>query len=360
MFVDRVVVEIEAGVGGSGSDAFRREKGVPRGGPAGGDGGDGGDVVLVGDSNLTTLLDFRYRRHYKAERGRHGEGSNRTGRSGAHLELRVPLGTIVKDADSGELLGEVVEEGGRIVVAKGGRGGRGNARFTSSTRQAPTRWEPGDEGEFRRLELELKLIAEVGLVGEPNAGKSTLLASVTEARPKVADYPFTTLSPNLGVVGLPDYRSFVLADIPGIIEGAHEGKGLGHQFLRHIERTQTLALLVPLDSPDPQAEYDRLRQELSSYSEELSTRPHCLVMSKSDLLASDEDLPSISAPDAWGRFSISSVSRAGVPELLEALWDRVQRTKEAAAAPPIASESVERGPEEPMPEFADLEDEEWA
>ncbi len=331
MFVDRAVIEVVAGTGGSGAEAFRRERGVPRGGPAGGDGGKGGDIVLVGDANLSTLLDFSYKRHYKAERGQHGEGSNKTGRGGADSVLRVPPGTIIRDRDSGDFIGEVVREGDRIVVAQGGRGGRGNARFKTSTRQAPRRWEPGDEGEHRTLELELKLIADVGLVGEPNAGKSTLLATVSAAQPKVADYPFTTLVPNLGVVDVGDFRTFVLADIPGIVEGAHEGKGLGHQFLRHIERTRTLALVVPLDAEDHQAEYERLRTELRAYSSVLAETPHCLVLSKADLLPTDAPVPEVEAPQAWGTFVISSVSRRGLSDLIEALWRRARDAEQAEA-----------------------------
>ena len=245
MFVDYAVINVYAGAGGSGAEAWRREAGVPRGGPAGGDGGKGGDVILRADRQLSTLLDYRYQQHYRAERGQHGMGKNRTGRDGADLVLRVPLGTVVKDADTGELLGELVEDGEELIVAKGGRGGRGNAAFATATRQAPTYWEPG-EGEERRIALELKLIADVGLVGQPNAGKSTLLASISAARPKIADYPFTTLEPNLGVVQLPGSRTFVVADIPGIIEGAHQGRGLGLRFLRHIERTRTLAYMIPV------------------------------------------------------------------------------------------------------------------
>ncbi len=334
MFVDRAVIEVEAGTGGSGAEAFRRESGVPRGGPSGGDGGRGGDIVLEADGQLSTLLDYSYRKHYRAERGQHGEGSNRTGRAGESRVLKVPPGTVVRDADTGELLGELLQDGDRLVVARGGRGGRGNARFATATHQAPRRWEPGEEGEARRIELELKLLADVGLVGEPNAGKSTLLASVSKARPKVADYPFTTLTPNLGVVELPDFRSFVMADIPGIIEGAHEGRGLGHQFLRHIERTRTLALLVPVDTEDPQREYDLLRQELGRHSDTLAATPHCLVLSKADLLGPDEDPPALDAPEAWGTFVVSAVSRRGVPELLEALWRRTRgrpATGDAAA-----------------------------
>lgn len=329
MFIDKAVVNVAGGVGGSGSHAFRRETGVPRGGPAGGDGGHGGSVILIADKGLSTLLDFRYRQHYKGERGRHGAGKNMTGKSGSDLELKVPRGTLVRDTETGELLGELLVAGARLIVAKGGRGGRGNASFATPTNQAPTRWEPGGEGEERRIELELKIIADVGLVGEPNAGKSTFLAAVSKARPKVAEYPFTTLQPNLGVIGLSDFRSFVLADIPGIIEGAHEGKGLGHQFLRHIERTRTLALLVPSDSLDPQREYESLREELRSYSSALAERPHCVVLTKVDLWGSDDERPLIHAPEAWGRFEISSVARTGLEALLEALWAKSRELAEA-------------------------------
>ncbi len=328
MFVDRAVIRVRAGTGGSGAEAFRREKGVPRGGPSGGDGGKGGDVVLEADSQLTTLLDVTRRRHYQAERGQHGEGSNRTGRDGESVVIRVPPGTVVKDAGSGKVLGELLEDGAQLVVARGGRGGRGNARFASSTHQAPRRWEPGEEGEEREVELELRLIADVGLVGQPNAGKSTLLAAISEAHPKVADYPFTTLTPNLGVVSLPDFRSFVVADIPGIIEGAHEGRGLGLQFLRHIQRTRTLAFLIPVDALDHQAEYDQLRGELESYSEELAKTPHCVVLTKIDLLSDGEGLPELSAPGAWGRFAVSAVARMGLDSLLENLYTHTRKRKE--------------------------------
>lgn len=328
MFADYAVINVYAGTGGSGAEAFRRETGVPRGGPAGGDGGKGGDVILRADGQLSTLLDFRYHQHYRAERGQHGMGKNRTGKDGADLVLRVPPGTVVKDADTGEWLGELIEEGEELVVARGGRGGRGNAAFATATRRSPTYWEPGAEGEERRIALELKLIADVGLVGQPNAGKSTFLAAVSAARPKVADYPFTTLQPNLGVVQLSGHRSFVVADIPGIIEGAHEGRGLGHQFLRHIERTRTLAFLISVDVEDVQAEYELLRGELRAYSEELAEKPHCVVLTKADLLGPDVEPPTVEAPEAWGMFTISSVTRSGVPELLEALWARVREAIE--------------------------------
>jgi GTPase len=324
MFVDYTEIQVIAGTGGSGAEAFRREMGVAFGGPSGGDGGRGGSVILQADSQLWTLLDFRYQQHYRAERGQHGQGKNRTGKDGPDLILRVPVGTIVRDAESGDVLGEMTESGQEIVVAKGGRGGRGNARFATPTRQAPRHWEPGAEGEERRIALELKLIADVGLVGQPNAGKSTLLAAVSAASPKIADYPFTTLTPNLGVVSLPGTRTFVIADIPGIIEGAHEGRGLGHRFLRHIERTRTLAYLIPLDAEDVQAEYELLRGELRRYSDELADKPHCIILTKADVLAAADEAPRVGSAAAWGQFTISAVARRGLNELMEALWARVR------------------------------------
>lgn len=338
MFVDHVVINVYAGTGGSGAEAFRREKGEARGGPAGGGGGRGGDVILRADGQLSTLLDYRYQEHYRAERGQHGQGGNKTGRSGESLVLRVPPGTTVRDVETNETLGDLVDDGDELVVARGGRGGRGNASFATSTNRAPRRWEPGDAGEERRIALELKLIADVGLVGKPNAGKSTLLAAVSAARPKVAEYPFTTLTPNLGVVQLSGLRSFVVADIPGIIEGAHAGKGLGHRFLRHVERTRTLAFLIPIDAEDPNEEYRLLREELRAYSPALAEKPHCVVVSKVDLIPRDEEPPTIDSPDAWGRYAVSSVTRRGMDELLEALWAHVRAAVEAAAE------------EEPQPE----------
>ena len=328
MFIDRVIVHVEAGTGGSGASSFRREKFVPLGGPDGGDGGRGGDVIVRADRNLATLLDYTYRDRWTAERGDHGSGSNRSGRSGEDVILPVPPGTVVRDADSGELLGEVLEEGDQIVVARGGRGGKGNTHFATATHQAPREWQPGEEGEHRSLELELKLIADVGLVGQPNAGKSTLLSVISAARPKIADYPFTTLSPNLGVVQLTGHRTFVVADIPGIIEGAHEGKGLGLQFLRHIERTRLLAFLIPIDALDWQAEYDQLRAEVRAYSEELAAKPHCVVFSKLDLLGEDY-VPPIEAPGAFGVFSISAAGRTGLDALLAAWWSQLLDMRKA-------------------------------
>jgi GTP-binding protein len=322
MFVDRVVVRVKAGTGGSGATSFRREKFVPMGGPDGGDGGRGGDVVLLGDRNLATLLDYTYRDAWAAERGEHGQGSNKTGRSGQRVVLPVPPGTVARDLATGDFVGEVLAHGQELVVARGGRGGKGNAFFATSTHQSPREWQPGEEGEERSLELELKLIADVGLVGQPNAGKSTLLSVISAARPKIADYPFTTLSPNLGVVPLSDHRSFVVADIPGIIEGAHEGKGLGLQFLRHIERTRILAFLVPIDAMDWQAEYDQLRREVASYSADLAGKPHCVVFTKLDLLGEDY-VPAIEAPGAFGRFAVSAAARTGLDTLLAAWWSQL-------------------------------------
>src|SRR6478672_5573237 len=285
------------------------------GGPDGGEGGRGGDIVIVGDSNLSTLLDYTYRDAWSAPSGEHGSGSNKTGKSGGDVVLPVPVGTIIRDLETSELIGEIVEDGERVVVARGGRGGKGNAFFTSATHQSPREFQPGEDGQARTLELELKLIADVGLVGQPNAGKSTLLSVISAARPKIGDYPFTTLSPNLGVVQLSGNRTFVVADLPGIIEGAHEGRGLGLQFLRHIERTRVLAFLVPVDAIDWQAEYDQLRREIEAYSLELAQKPHCVVFTKMDLLGDDE-APPIDAPDTFGIYAISAAARTGLDAVL--------------------------------------------
>ncbi|MBA3893662.1 MAG: GTPase ObgE [Gemmatimonadales bacterium] len=327
MFIDRAVVRVTAGTGGSGASSFARFKYKPKGGPDGGDGGSGGSVYLRGDANLATLLDYRYRNAWKAERGEHGRGKTQTGASSADVYLPVPPGTIVRDAETGETLGEVLHAGDTIRVATGGRGGRGNARFATSTHQAPREWEPGEEGESRSIELVLKLIADVGLVGEPNAGKSTLLSVLSAARPKIADYPFTTLEPNLGVVGLSGHRSFVLADIPGIIEGAHQGKGLGLRFLQHVERTRVLAYLVPLDSPDPDLVYQGLRHEIAVYSEALAAKPHVVLLTKRDLLAAGDPIPTLAAPDAAGILAVSSVAGTGLEEVKEYLWKFVAEAK---------------------------------
>ena len=332
MFIDRVLVRVAAGDGGSGISSFRREKFAPLGGPDGGDGGKGGDVIIRADNNLATLLDFTYRDSWNAERGEHGSGSNKTGRSGEDILLPVPPGTIVRDKETNEIVGEVLESGDEFVVAKGGRGGKGNSWFATSVHRSPREWQPGEDGESRTLEFELKLIADVGLVGQPNAGKSTLLSVISAARPKIADYPFTTLAPNLGVVQMSDHRTFVVADIPGIIEGAHEGKGLGLQFLRHIERTRLLAFMIPIDSDDWQAEYDQLRSEIEQYSAELAGKPHCVVFTKMDLLGDDEP-PPLHAPDAFGIYAISAAARTGLEELKLAWWRRVLSMKKDVQKP---------------------------
>ncbi|HEX6791272.1 MAG TPA: GTPase ObgE [Candidatus Krumholzibacteria bacterium] len=326
MFIDRVVVKVKAGTGGSGATSFRREKFVPMGGPDGGEGGRGGDIIVRGDRNLATLLDYTYRDSWEAERGEHGMGANKTGKSGESVVLPVPPGTVIRHHGTSEFIAEILADGEEIIVAKGGRGGRGNSSFATSTHQAPREWEPGREGEEKTLELELKLIADVGLVGMPNAGKSTLLSVISRATPKIADYPFTTLSPNLGVVQLTDHRTFVVADIPGIIEGASEGKGLGLQFLRHIERTRILAFLIPIDAVDWQQDFDQLRHEISVYSAELAQKPYCVVFSKLDLLG-EEYVPPIEAPGAFGTFSISAAARTGLDALLAAWWTELLRIR---------------------------------
>lgn len=333
MFVDRVVVRVEAGTGGSGISSFLRAKYYPMAGPDGGDGGRGGDVYVRGDRNLGTLLDFTYRDLWKAESGNHGEGNNKSGKSGNDIYLPVPTGTVVRDRETGEVVADVMVHGEEILVAKGGRGGRGNAFFQTSTHQAPREWQPGEEGVARDLEFELKLIADVGLVGQPNAGKSTLLSVISAARPKIGNYPFTTLSPNLGVVPMSDHRSFVVADIPGIIEGAHEGKGLGLQFLRHIERTRILAFLVPIDAEDWQTEFDQLRHEIASYSEELAKKPFCLVFTKLDLLG-EYYVPEVDTHGAFSALSVSAPGRMGLTELLDAWWSQLLVVRAAEASIP--------------------------
>ncbi|MGE5571333.1 MAG: GTPase ObgE [Rhodospirillales bacterium] len=329
MFIDEAVIYVKAGDGGNGCVAFRREKYVPRGGPSGGDGGRGGDVMLVASEHYNTLLHFRFNPEYKAQRGRHGEGSNRTGQQGASIEVPVPVGTVVFDADTGEQLHDFVTAGDRFVAARGGRGGRGNARFATSTHQAPTEHEPGRPGEERRLRLELKLLADAGLVGFPNAGKSTLISRISAARPKIADYPFTTLEPHLGVVSLEDQRTFVVADIPGLIEGAHEGHGLGIRFLRHVERTRLLVHLVDVSEAtgrDPVRDFEVVIAELASFSEDLANKPVLVVATKLDAAQDPERLESLrrmAAEKELPFYAISSVTGQGIEELKFAIGERV-------------------------------------
>ncbi|MCX7835808.1 MAG: GTPase ObgE [bacterium] len=310
MFIDYATLTIKAGRGGDGCVSFRREKFVPKGGPDGGDGGKGGDVIFVVDPNRTTLLDFRYVHHFEAENGMHGSGNKMTGRNGKDCIIPVPQGTLVKDKETGEILADLTSIGQKWIAAKGGKGGKGNSNFATSVNRAPRKATPGKEGEEKSLILELKLIADVGLVGKPNAGKSTLLATVTAARPKIADYPFTTLEPNLGIVPLPEFRSFVMADIPGLIEGASQGKGLGYRFLRHIERTRLLLILIPMDSENPKEELMMLLNELNHYSEELVKKPRLVVRSKSDLISQS----SIELEEAI--LSFSAVTHHNIKELI--------------------------------------------
>jgi GTP-binding protein len=328
-FLDEVRILVKAGDGGNGCLAFRREKYVPRGGPSGGDGGRGGDVTLVATSQHNTLLQFRFNPEHRAERGRHGEGSNRSGAEGASVELEVPVGTTVYDEETGDRLFDFTEPDQRFLVARGGKGGRGNQHFATPTHQAPTEHEPGRPGEEKRLRLELKLLADVGLVGFPNAGKSTLISRISAARPKIADYPFTTLEPNLGVVQLPNWKSFVVADIPGLIEGAHEGHGLGIQFLRHIERTRLLVHLVDVSESsgrEPAHDFEIVMQELASFSDDLAAKPMLVVATKMDSAQDPERVESLRAIAAERRlpfFEISSVTGQGIDALKFAMAERV-------------------------------------
>ncbi|MEK7856225.1 MAG: GTPase ObgE [Acidobacteriota bacterium] len=322
MFIDRVKIKVKAGDGGNGVTAFRREKFVPRGGPSGGDGGVGGSVWMEADDGINTLLHLRYNPEHKAERGRHGEGSNRYGKDGGDITIRIPVGTQVFDAESNELKFDFTEAGQRFMIAKGGKGGWGNAHFATPTRRAPKFHYQGRPGEEKELQLELKLIADVGLAGFPNAGKSTLISVISAAKPKIADYPFTTLEPNLGVVDMGDFKTFVVADIPGLIEGASEGAGLGDRFLRHVERTKLILHLVDVSSlsgRDPVEDYEIINRELANYSEDLATRPQIVVATKIDALDEPERLEKLkkrAKKDRKPFFAISSVTRTGLDELV--------------------------------------------
>jgi GTP-binding protein len=338
MFVDEAKIRVKAGDGGNGCMAFRREKFVPRGGPSGGDGGHGGDVIMESSERHNTLVHFRFNPEYKAERGRHGEGSNKTGREGDDVVLKVPVGTIVYDELTGELVHDFSRPDDRVVVARGGRGGRGNAQFATSTHQAPREHEQGFPGEERELRLELKLLADVGLVGYPNAGKSTLISRISAARPKIADYPFTTLQPNLGVVivgEMPDERSFVVADIPGLIEGASQGAGLGTQFLKHIERTRLLAHLVDVSDssgrPDPVQDFEVITKELANFGEGLDSKPTIVVATKIDAVNADKlaKLKRLAKRKKLDFYAISAVTGEGIDELKWAMAERIEKLKES-------------------------------
>lgn len=335
-FVDLVTIEVRAGDGGSGIISFRREKFVPKGGPDGGNGGRGGSVILRANRHMTTLLDFQYRRIYKAPDGDHGAGARKTGRSGEDVIIDVPEGTIARDTATQEIIADLTHHGDTCVVAAGGRGGRGNAEFATSTDQAPRRYEQGEPGEERALELELKLLADVGLVGLPNAGKSTLISVISAARPKIADYPFTTLVPNLGIVRVDEGKSFVVADIPGLIEGAHQGKGLGLQFLRHIERTRVLVFLLDATRASLAEDLAVLTRELALYDPSLTDRKSIIVITKVD--AVDDETLHLLKREAFGRkkvTAISAVAGTGVRSLVEDMWRALHpRARKTAAVPP--------------------------
>ncbi len=375
-FIDEAVIRVKAGHGGPGCVSFRREKYVPRGGPDGGDGGAGGDVIFVASTQLSTLQDFRFKRVYDAPNGVHGSGSNKAGRDGEDIEIRIPVGTVVKDANTGDVLVDFTEDKQVWVACKGGRGGKGNAHFVTSTFQAPKFAQDGEEGESKELRLELKLLADAAIIGFPNAGKSTLISKISAARPKIADYPFTTLTPNLGVVSLPELKSFVVADIPGLIEGAHAGLGLGHRFLKHIERTSVFVhlldgtqLLEMATRPDAETfdaaieeltrRYTIIREELRLFNEELLNKPEIVALSKLDVLESDQELvrrarealaekitevrgTSLAAGEP---FVISAVSGAGIQELMFAVFEHVRASREETPA-------EDQGPE--LPDDGDI------
>lgn len=333
-FIDEAKIYVKSGAGGRGCVSFRREKYVPYGGPNGGDGGNGGDVVIITNENMSSLLDHRYKQHYKAKRGEHGKGKDMHGKNADTLFIPVPVGTIVRDFETSEILGDLTQKDETLLVARGGRGGRGNARFATSTNQAPKTAEPGQEGEERTLLLELKLLADVGIIGFPNAGKSTLISRISAARPKIADYPFTTLVPNLGVVSYGDGKTFVIADIPGIIEGAHEGAGLGIQFLRHVERTKLLIHLLdlsPATGRDPIDDYETLNRELEAYSPELSKKPQIVAPNKIDITEARENLKEVEKYFGTKGIRIFPVSSATGEGLKDLVLETAKRLESLAA-----------------------------
>jgi GTP-binding protein len=328
-FIDQATITVRSGSGGNGVISFRREKFIPKGGPDGGNGGKGGDVIIRVDKQLSTLMDYRYKKSYHAGNGGHGQGANRTGKNGDDVILRVPPGTLIKNSENGEILADLLNDNDDIIIAKGGKGGRGNAEFKSSTLQAPRKRETGVPGEEKDLQFELKLLADIGLVGFPNAGKSTLISRISAAKPKIADYPFTTLIPNLGIVYYGEEKSFVVADMPGLIEGAHHGKGLGIQFLRHIERTRVLTFLIPVTSEDPKSEYLTLVKELKAYNADLALRPHIIAFSKVDIAdeSGRKDLHRIKFGKRIPVIFISAVAGEGLKELTDLMWKKLKMVK---------------------------------
>ncbi|MGZ4121785.1 MAG: GTPase ObgE [Tumebacillaceae bacterium] len=360
MFVDTARVYVKGGDGGNGIVSFRREKYVPEGGPAGGDGGNGGNIVLEVDEGLRTLLDFKYKRHFKADRGEYGGTSNKHGASAEDMVIKVPPGTVITDADSLEFLGDLTEHGQRLVVARGGRGGRGNSRFATFANKAPEIAEKGEPGQERYINLELKVLADVGLVGFPSVGKSTLLASVSAAKPKIGDYHFTTLTPNLGVVGVPDGRSFVMADLPGLIEGASEGHGLGHQFLRHVERTKVIVHVIDIagvEGRDPIQDFDTINEEVKAYNLKLEQRPMIVVANKMDMPDAEENLQKFRehVGDEIKVYPISGVTREGISELLYAIADALDTAPEID----LGLEEVEDTSERKVYRLEESEDAFW-
>ncbi|ARU63269.1 GTPase ObgE [Tumebacillus avium] len=360
MFVDTARVYVKGGDGGNGIVSFRREKYVPEGGPAGGDGGKGGDVVLVVDEGLRTLLDFKYKRHFKAERGEYGKTSNKHGSNAENMYIKVPPGTVITDADSNEFLGELIEHGQRLVIARGGRGGRGNSRFATMYNKAPEIAEKGEPGQERYINLELKLLADVGLLGLPSVGKSTLISTVSAAKPKIAAYHFTTITPNLGVVDAGDGRTFVMADLPGLIEGASQGSGLGHQFLRHIERTRVIVHVVDMggtEGRDPYEDFVTINRELELYNDRLAARPMLIAANKMDVPEAEENLQKFreQVGDNYPIFPISGVTREGLRELVYAVADAL----DAALQLDTQLEEVEETPDRKIYRLEDDADKFW-
>jgi len=333
-FIDEAEIYVKAGDGGRGCVSFRREKYIPRGGPDGGDGGKGGDVWIIADNGLVSLLDFKYKKHYTAERGEHGQGSNCTGKGGEDIVIRVPVGTVIKDKETGEIVEDLTVNGQSIIIAKGGRGGKGNAFFVSSTYQAPKFAQPGEKGEERWLHLELKLLADVGIIGFPNAGKSTLISHISAAKPKIADYPFTTLQPHLGVVKFGEHKDFIVADIPGLIEGAHKGKGLGIKFLKHIERTSLfihLMDILPQTERDPKKDFEIINKELTAWNPDMAKRPQIVALNKVDVTEAKERLPMLleffKSKDIPA-FPISAATGEGLDKLVKYVGRMVARLRE--------------------------------